>query len=51
LINDSVKNYGSTQIEIKKLEAARNIAEVLSKNPNISFVPSGNTGNLLNLRV
>ena len=51
LINDSVKNYGSTQIEIKKLEAARNIAEVLSKNPNISFVPTGNTGNLLNLRV
>lgn len=51
LINDSVKNYGSTQIEIKKLEAARNIAELLSKNPNISFVPGGSTGNLLNLRV
>lgn len=50
LINESVRKYGSTQIEIKKLEAAQAIAESLSKNVNISFVPN-NTGNLLNLRV
>ena len=51
LINDSVAKFGNTQIEIKKLEAAASIAEILGKNPNVSFVPSGNTGNLLNLRV
>ena len=51
LINKAVKAYGSTQIQIKKLQAARNIADVLGRNPNISFVPTGNTGNLLNLRV
>jgi prohibitin 1 len=51
LINDSVQKYGATQIEIKKLEAALNIAHYLSKNPNISFVPSNLTGNMLNLHV
>lgn len=42
--------YGSAQIEIKRLEAAKIIAEELANNPNISFVPDG-TNNLLNLRV
>lgn len=52
LINESVSKFGNTQIEIKKLEATLSIAEILSKNANISFIPSGNgTGNLLNLRV
>lgn len=52
LINESVRKYGGTQIEIKKLEAAQAIAEQLSKNPNISFIPTNNnTGNLLNLKV
>ena len=51
LINTSVQKFGATQIEIKKLEAAKTIAETISKNPNISFIPSNSTGNLLNLRV
>lgn len=51
LINESVRKFGGTQIEIKKLEAAQAIAEMLSKNTNISFIPANNTGNLLNLRV
>lgn len=52
LINESVRKFGGTQIEIKKLEAAQAIAEILSKNGNISFIPTNNnTGNLLNLRV
>jgi len=46
-----VKKYGSTQIEIRKLEAAQAIAELLSKNTNISFIPSNSNGNLLNLKV
>lgn len=50
----------SAQIEIKRLEAAKIIAETLSKSPNISFIPSGGNhsgsnssgtnGILLNLR-
>ena len=51
LINKAVQAYGTTQIEIKKLEAAKNIANSMAKNPNISFVPSNTTGNLLNLHV
>lgn len=52
LINQSVRQFGGTQIEIKKLEAAQAIAEMLSKNPNITFIPTnGTTGNLLNLKV
>lgn len=50
LINNAVKKFGSAQIEIKRLEAAKIIAEELASNPNISFVPDG-TNNLLNLRV
>lgn len=51
LINEAVRKFGSTQIEIKKLEAALNIAGLLGKNQNISFVPSSLAGNLLNLNV
>jgi prohibitin 1 len=50
LINNAVKKFGGTQIEIKKLEAAMSVAELLAKNPNITFVPSNTTGNLLNLK-
>lgn len=51
LINNAVQAFGATQIEIKKLEAAQNIAAALSKNPNISFVPGGTSGNLLNFKI
>ena len=51
LINESVRKFGATQIEIKKLEAALNIASLLGKNQNITFVPSNLAGNLLNLNV
>ena len=49
LINQAVKTFGATQIEIKKLEAAVNIAQYLARNPNVSFVPGNIAGNLLNL--
>jgi len=51
LINEAVKKFGATQIEMKKLEATVLIAQYLAKNPNISFVPSNLAGNLLNLQV
>ena len=50
LINNAVTKFGSAQIEIKRLEAAKLIAESLSRNPNITFVPSS-ANNLFNLRV
>ncbi|EGR34058.1 prohibitin, putative [Ichthyophthirius multifiliis] len=55
LINQAVKKFGGAQIEIKRLEAAKQIAETLSKSQNITFVPSGSEGKgqnlLLNMRV
>lgn len=51
LINQAVKTYGATQIEIKKLEAAMNIASSLARNPNVTFVPGNTSGNLLNFAV
>ena len=51
LINEAVRKYGATQIEIKKLEATLHIAHAMAKNPSISFVPSNMAGNLLNLNV
>ncbi|CAD8188349.1 unnamed protein product [Paramecium pentaurelia] len=51
LINEAVKSYGTAQIEIKKLETAKHIAETLAKSPNITWIPTGNgVSNLLNLK-
>jgi prohibitin 1 len=59
LINDAVKQFGTgnlmslplAQIEIKRLEAAKIIAELMSKSPNISWIPTGQgITNLLNLK-
>ena len=51
LINEAVRKFGATQIEIKKLEATLSIASSLARNPSITFVPSNMAGNLLNLNV
>lgn len=59
LINDAVKSFGTgivfwwilAQIEIKKLETAKHIAEQLAKSPNITWIPTGaGVSNLLNLK-
>lgn len=51
LINDAVKLYGTAQIEIKRLEAAKIIAEQLQRSPNITWLPQGDgVANLLNLK-
>ncbi len=50
LMNVAVEKYGNTQVEIKRMEASRYIAEVLAKNPRISFLPE--QSNLLyNLKI
>lgn len=48
MISQAVQNYGSAVLELKKIEAARGIAEKLANSPNVGFVPSGNNL-LLNL--
>jgi prohibitin 1 len=49
LIADAVKAHGDSYVEVKRIDAAKNIVETLSKSSNVTYVPS--TGaNLLNLK-
>jgi prohibitin 1 len=48
LIGEAVKEYGNGFVELRKIEAAKEIAESLSKSRNIIFVPSG-VGMLMNM--
>jgi prohibitin 1 len=41
LISKSLQEYGMGLIEIRRLEAAKDIAESLSKSPNVMYLPSG----------
>lgn len=61
VINEAVKVYGagklmrlmlfSAYLDIKRLEAAKTIAENMSKSPNITWIPTGHgVSNLLNLK-
>jgi prohibitin 1 len=50
LISEATKAYGSGMIELRRVEAAKEIAGTLSKGRNVVYLPS--TGNmLLNLQV
>lgn len=43
-------DYGSALIEIRRIDAARDIAEILSRSRNITYLPGGqNSGLLLGL--
>ena len=44
-ISKAVQLYGNGVLELKKLEAAKTIAEKLSQSNNVAFIPS--QGNLL----
>lgn len=41
LISEAIKSHGSALIEMRRIEAAKEIAETLSKAKNISYLPSG----------
>jgi prohibitin 1 len=41
LISKSLQEYGMGLIEVRRLEAAKDIAESLSKSPNVMYLPSG----------
>ncbi|CAG9311688.1 unnamed protein product [Blepharisma stoltei] len=50
LVSEAIKTHGSGLLEIRRIEAAKNIAGSLSKAPNITYLPGGNA-NLLNIPV
>lgn len=45
LISDATKAVGAGMIELRRIEAAKDIAETMSKSPNVVYLPGG--GNML----
>jgi prohibitin 1 len=41
LINESIATYGRAFLELKRLEAAKDIVENLSKSNNVTYLPGG----------
>lgn len=48
LISEATKKAGSGLLELRRIEAAKDIADTLSKTPNVVYLPNGNNM-LLNL--
>lgn len=51
LISEALKSSGSGLIEVRRIDAAREIAETLAQSRNVAYLPSGNAGMLLSLGV
>jgi prohibitin 1 len=49
MISDALKKHGGGLIEVKRIDASREIAETLSKAGNVMYLPGGGTNMLLNL--
>ena len=49
IIAQSIIDHGNGLIVMRKIEAAQYIVKQLAQNPNISFIQSQNTMNMLNL--
>ena len=47
LISDALKEAGSGVIEVRRIDAARDIANTLARAPNVVYLPGGNNNNLL----
>merc|ERR1712190_468105 len=41
MISDALKEHGSGLIEVRRIDAAKEIAESLSKSPNVMYLPNG----------
>merc|ERR550532_2799224 len=41
MISDALKEHGSGLIEVRRIDAAKDIAESLSKSPNVMYLPDG----------
>jgi prohibitin 1 len=44
IFNESIEKYGRAFLELKRLEAAKEIVENLSKSRNVVYLPSSGTG-------
>merc|ERR1719316_2021959 len=49
MISTALKTHGGGMIEVKRIDAAREIAETLSKANNVMYLPGGGSNMLLNL--
>ncbi|XP_037471163.1 prohibitin-3, mitochondrial-like, partial [Triticum dicoccoides] len=47
LISDATALVGNGLIELRRIEAAKEIAGVIARSPNVSYIPSGNNGQML----
>merc|ERR1712217_654862 len=41
MISDALREHGSGLIEVRRIDAAKDIAESLSKSPNVMYLPNG----------
>jgi len=41
MISDALKEHGGGLIEVRRIDAAKDIAESLAKNPNVMYMPQG----------
>merc|ERR1719210_3319391 len=41
MISEALKEHGSGLIEVRRIDAAKDIAESLSKSPNVMYLPAG----------
>ena len=49
LISDATRTAGTGLIELRRIEAARDIASTLSKSRNVVYLPAGNSNMLLGI--
>ncbi|KAF3341146.1 Prohibitin-3 [Carex littledalei] len=47
LISEATSVAGAGLIQLRRIEAAKEIAQELSKSPNVAYIPSGSNGNML----
>jgi prohibitin 1 len=47
LISEATAMAGTGLIELRCIEAAKEIAAALSKSPNVAYIPAGQNGNML----
>lgn len=47
LISQALQKAGPGHVELRKIEAAKDIAISMSKSKNVSYVPAGKSGGLL----
>merc|ERR1712190_417123 len=41
MISDALREHGSGLIEVRRIDAAKDIADTLAKSPNVMYLPSG----------